>query len=360
MTTSADVLVVGAGLSGLAATFLLAEMGRKVLVLEARDEPGGRIASVRDGGDWAGDLGPTWIWPDFQPSIKHWIPRLDLQLDEQFSQGLTLVERGGEQPIQRVNIPEQAGSQRIVGGPQALIDALCDRLVPGTLQAGAGVTEVHVQSEQGEVRCVDSRGKAYTAEQVIIATPLRIAARDIQFEPSLPDELTRKLSAAPTWMARHAKVVIRYESAFWRAQGLTGRLLSAVGPLAEVHDHCGPGGEPPALFGFAAWPPSQRQNHASEWDEAIEAQLVRCYGPQAANPVSITTKDWALDQWTTTESDLEGPAAHPDVLPEMLRRGHWHQRLWFASAETAQRDPGLIAGALASAERVAKAVLNAR
>jgi monoamine oxidase len=42
---SADVLVLGAGIAGLAAARLLAERGRRVLVLEARDRVGGRILS---------------------------------------------------------------------------------------------------------------------------------------------------------------------------------------------------------------------------------------------------------------------------------------------------------------------------
>lgn len=59
----ADVIVIGAGLSGLTAAKRLARAGRRVLVLEARDRVGGRTLSQ----DVAGgrfDLGGQWLGPD--------------------------------------------------------------------------------------------------------------------------------------------------------------------------------------------------------------------------------------------------------------------------------------------------------
>lgn len=55
-----DTIVVGAGVSGLAAARLLTRAGQRVAVLEARDRVGGRLHTERVGGRVT-DLGASWI-----------------------------------------------------------------------------------------------------------------------------------------------------------------------------------------------------------------------------------------------------------------------------------------------------------
>lgn len=56
----ADVIVVGAGVSGLTAAKLLREAGKHVIVLEARERIGGRTHTERADG-WVTDMGASWI-----------------------------------------------------------------------------------------------------------------------------------------------------------------------------------------------------------------------------------------------------------------------------------------------------------
>ena len=86
-----DVLVVGAGAAGLAAGRVLADAGRRVAILEARDRVGGRIFTHRVAAEDAGPPVPVELGAEF----IHGLPRATWALLEEA--GLRASEVGGAQ-----------------------------------------------------------------------------------------------------------------------------------------------------------------------------------------------------------------------------------------------------------------------
>lgn len=355
----ADVIVIGGGLAGLATATLLHDAGHRVIVLEARDETGGRIRSVRDGetGGYLADLGPTWVWPAYQPVVQRWLDRLDLARVAQFDDGQVIAEMARDTPPVTTHLPGQDGSVRIIGGPQALIDRLARSLPDGVIRTGAQVTDIDVAADAVTVTFA---GQTLTARHVVVSVPPRLAVATMTWTPALPAAVQRALRDLPTWMAPHAKVVALYETPFWRDRELSGRIMSRVGPLVEVHDHSGPDGTPAALFGFVGWPHERRAELGDGLADAVRAQLGRCFGPAAPAPTDIHIKDWASDPLVAVAADRDGPGAHPAVGPATVREMHFDGKVSFAVAETAAQSPGLIEGALVAAEHTAGLITRAR
>ena len=74
------ILVIGAGLAGLAAAVRLKEAGKRVIVIEARQAPGGRVRTARDfPGGLYGELGPARV-ADTHEFLLHWLNELKLGL----------------------------------------------------------------------------------------------------------------------------------------------------------------------------------------------------------------------------------------------------------------------------------------
>ncbi len=90
----ADVVVVGAGLAGLAAARALTAQGSSVVVLEARDRVGGRLHNHDIGGGKVVEVGGQWIGPT-QDRLAGLARELGIETFPTHAEGFNLLEYGG-------------------------------------------------------------------------------------------------------------------------------------------------------------------------------------------------------------------------------------------------------------------------
>lgn len=342
-----DILIIGAGLSGLHLATILHEQGRDVRVLEARDRTGGRVLGAAYRAQTY-DMGPAWFWRG-QPRIAGLIRRHGLTAFEQFSSGaLTFEDEHGD--VQQVQgFAPMEGSLRLRGGFAALTHAMTRALPTDRIHLGTPVTAL---SRDGDGFTARSGARSFAANRVVLCLPPRLAAQ-ITSDLVLP---RKSMAAVPTWMAGQAKAVAIYETAFWRKAGLSGDAMSRNGPMVEVHDASPASLKRGALFGFIGIPQAERTDEAA-LRRAVLAQFARLFGPEAADPLAVHIKDWSVDRATATAQDQTAHQAHAAYRPfAPMCDG----RLILSGAETAPQFGGYLEGALEAAERAAEQIGRSR
>lgn len=348
----AEVVVVGAGLAGLAVARGLMLAGRGVVVLEARDDVGGRTRSfaIADGSRL--DLGATWFWPG-EHRVRALVDEFNLVTHAQYTAGNASYHTPGG--VQRLDgNPLDTPSHRLTDGADSLVRALAGTLQSGTIHLANPVVAIeHYGSGDPNPGMVVTHGRGTTsADHVVVAVPPALAVDRIEFTPPLPDEVARLAAVTPVWMGESIKVVAVYDRPFWRDAGLSGSAMSHVGPLREIHDMSGPDGHPAALFGFA---PSAAGTVSRQ---AVVTQLATIFGPEART-ADVTVQDWRAEPWTQPQTRTATAEAARTYGHPAYTRAAYGGRLHWSSTETATRAPGHLEGALQAAERTVAAILAA-
>lgn len=343
--TSVPVVIIGGGLSGLYAAYLLEQKGIDYILLEARDSLGGRILASNFSKDSAleqpisqhlgsdnaqdvdsFDLGPSWFWPDYQPQLGDLVNELQLETFAQFEEGDMMVERAPNEPaIRTQGYKSSPPSMRLAGGMAALIDALYRYLNSSRVFNSQIVRRLHRTDEHIEITSEDTSGQFTTwrAQHILLALPPRLVEDSITFEPALPSDMITQWRNTATWMAPHAKYFAVYDTPFWRKHGLSGAARSSQGPMVEIHDASSMGGNG-ALFGFIGVPASVRQSVSEDVLKAhCRAQLVRLFGEQADTPKAEYLKDWSQDKFTATTADASSDGQRTVAPASKAISGVW-------------------------------------
>ncbi len=349
---SVENVIVGAGLSGLYAAYLLTMQGKSFVVLEARDRLGGRILSPQYG-ELHADMGPSWFWPDIQPRMVKLVNTLGLSPFRQFEQGLGRYQGPGGEVRNVSGYPMEPPSWRLQGGMMALIEGISKMIPSETIKRNHSVCKIGKIDDKALVsvgKLEQEPSVRYEAKRVILAMPPRLIASTILFDPDLSDNLCQSMLKIGTWMAGQAKFHTVYDKPFWRECNLSGQAFSQRGPMVEIHDGSNGGEGPYGLMGFVGLPAAGRGNK----DLLIEAMLVQLailFGSQAQYPAGYFYQDWAYEPYTATYIDKAPMREHPLYHPPAGKSKIWDGIIHFAGTETAEDQGGYLEGALAAAER---------
>jgi monoamine oxidase len=335
----------------------LAELEASILTLNqmASQVPAGTPWKAPHAGDW-----------DIQ-TIAGWINGQDHTAEARFLTGLAIRGIYGEDASQislldllsaitgvggDINtLIGSAQSIRFVGGPQQLSVRLASRLKrPVVLSAAV------LGIDYGSAVSVHTAGTTYSARRVILTLPKTLIGR-IEFSPPLPPAYDELLQREP--MGSVTKVNAIYDAPFWRAEGLSGQVVSDTGPLEIVYDNSPPDGHPGVLVGFMEADRSRALYGASPSTRRQAALdcLVRYFGPAAANPRAYVDMVWDLEPFTRgAYGSFNPPGVLTSLAPQAVGPvGQLH----FAGADTSAEWPGYMDGAIRTGERAAAEVLAA-
>lgn len=349
-----DTVIIGGGLSGIYAAYLLSQRDASFVILEARERIGGRILSL-DHQAYFSDLGPSWYWPAIHPRMERLIQSLGLHGYRQYETGMGRFQNASG-TVQNVGgYPTQPPSWRLSGGMAMLIEKLCETIPENAIRLNHPVCQIEkasagVRINVGELEQIPKT--RFSAKNIILALPPRLAAATILFSPDLSHELTQAMLKIGTWMAGQAKFYALYPTPFWRKSGLSGQAFSELGPLGEIHDGSNNGRGPYGLTGFLGIPAVQRHSQ-QPLTESILSQLAVLFGQGAAQPSAFFYQDWARERFTATQFDQPPMIEHPAYCPPAGQISIWDRRIYFAGTETSSEHGGYLEGALAAAKRAA-------
>lgn len=441
-----DVVVVGAGLSGLCAARKLRAEGATVAVLEARNRVGGRTLTEPIG-NGVFDLGAQWIGPQHK-RVHALLNELGLDTLPTYTNGKKVLETEGKISTYKRSIASMSVPNLIqLTGALSYVNRVRKRVLPGSpmsaegadsldgetletwrsrivksarinavidaavrsifgaeardlsalyflmvLNAGEGMlslTEARggaqqdwildgaqaislgLSNELGDAVMLDtpvrklvqsregvdalSGGTTIGGRYAVVAVPPTLAGR-IEYERSISvarDQLTQRFA-----MGTVVKVIVTYEQAFWRENGLSGEVVSSDGPLSVVYDSTSHDQRQPALVGFVAGSQARQWSAQplADRQRRVTAALARYFGEAAHSYTDYRELDWGSEPWTRG-----GPAGA--LPPGVLTHAFAHLRkpegrIHWAGTEAATEWIGYMEGAIQSGERAADEVLR--
>ena len=342
------IVIIGAGLSGLLTGYRLKKAGIPVKILEARGRAGGRINTVRGLDDIPLEMGATWFGNQHQ-NLKNLLEELSLPGFKQYSAGAVIFEASPLSPSQRIEIPPQDPSFRIVGGTGKIIHSLLKFFSAEEVHFNEQVGQIFIEEEQVTIK---TKNSTFSASKLICCIPPALLAHTINFNPALPEAFLTEAKRTHTWMQESIKAAVVYKEPFWKDKKIS-TIVSNQGPVIEYYDHSDATNSKYALCGFLH--PDCGDLDKEEREEKVIIQLKRLLGKEAGEYIGYEETVWQYEKYTNANTG-EAFLPHQNNGSSIFKEPLFGGKVWVSNSETSAVYGGYMEGAVYAANQVAKKI----
>jgi monoamine oxidase len=345
-----DVIIIGAGLSGLATAFQLKKAGLSLKILEAQNRLGGRIETIYGNYQTPMEMGATWFGKEHNHLLQL-LKELNIGFFEQHTEGTALFETMSFEPPQQHFVPANTHSAyRVKGGTYSIIEALYQNIGKESVILNTEILKI--VDEGDSLKLTDSLQNDFLCKKLIIALPPQLLINTIQFSPTLPQEVSQVMQKTQTWMNGSSKFSVEYKKPFWKENGFSGSVYSQSGLATEIYDHSNFENTKFAIKGFL----NGSANHYSfeERKDKVIAQLKHYFGNKAQDFESYNDKTW---------NDKYIQSINETFLPPHFNNGHpvfeeslMNNKLFFTGTETTHIFSGYMEGSIIASNSIATKV----
>ncbi len=355
------VLILGAGMAGLAAGYELSKLGHDVTLLEARTRPGGRVHTLREpfaDGLYA-EAGAARIRDNHHLTLKY-VKAFDLPLEPFYPSDLKAVrldlDGRREVPISGYTdaMTQHYGGElgdgpeiwhQLKGGMDLLPKAFAAHLA-NKIHYGAAVVRIEQNAKQATVKFLkDGTTQARSADIVLCTIPFSVL-RKLQL-PALSSR--RKDMIKRTHYDNVSRVYLQTKHRFWEKNGLNGFAFTR-GAIEIWHPTWSQPGPRGILMTYARPTEADRIAKLKESERIAQTvnQLDPIFSGLRTDFERGVTKCWTEDEWS------RGAWGFAGVL-EVVTAAAPEGRIYFAG-EHLSPWYSWIQGALSSSLRAVKQI----
>jgi monoamine oxidase len=229
-----NIIIVGAGLTGLTLAYYLKNHQMDVAIVEARNRLGGRILTKQKPNSANIELGATWLGKQ-HIKLLHLLGELQIQIFEQEMGNTAIYEIYANDPFEIVDLPKSDDpSYRIKNGTHHIINSLVEKIDASQIYTGQAIGSIIKTNNFIEAR---SDTHIFKGSVIISTLPPLLFAESIHVDPPLPNELIEIAEKTHTWMGNSIKVGLSFDQKLWIGKNRSGTIFSNVGPINEMYDH---------------------------------------------------------------------------------------------------------------------------